>query len=70
MLQSATELSTHTASADDEMIEYTNSLRNGILEAYSRILQGFKKSPKMQLLLPYALHILLFLGSIYMGKDM
>ncbi|KAF2299308.1 hypothetical protein GH714_031449 [Hevea brasiliensis] len=40
MLQSAAELSAHTAGADDEMTEYTNSLRNGILEAYSGILQG------------------------------
>ncbi|XP_065865208.1 importin subunit beta-1 [Euphorbia lathyris] len=70
MLQSAAELSAHTAVADDEMIEYTNSLRNGILEAYSGILQGFKNSPKMQLLIPYAPHILQFLDSIYMEKDM
>ncbi|KDP42917.1 hypothetical protein JCGZ_23859 [Jatropha curcas] len=70
MLQSAAELSAHTAGADDEMIEYTNSLRNGILEAYSGILQGFKNSPKMQLLIPYAPHILQFLDSIYMEKDM
>ncbi|WCJ41547.1 Importin subunit beta-1 [Euphorbia peplus] len=70
MLQSAAELSAHTPIADDEMIEYTNSLRNGILEAYSGILQGFKNSPKMQLLVPYAPHILQFLDSIYMEKDM
>ncbi|EEF46522.1 importin beta-1, putative [Ricinus communis] len=70
MLQSAAELSAHTAGADDEMIEYTNSLRNGILEAYSGILQGFKNSPKTQLLIPYAPHILQFLDSIYMEKDM
>ncbi|KAF2299306.1 hypothetical protein GH714_031431 [Hevea brasiliensis] len=70
MLQSAAELSAHTAGADDEMTEYTNSLRNGILEAYSGILQGFKNSPKTQLLIPYAPHILQFLDSIYMEKDM
>ncbi|KAJ9189305.1 hypothetical protein P3X46_000615 [Hevea brasiliensis] len=70
MLQSAAELSAHAAGADDEMIDYTNSLRNGILEAYSGILQGFKNSPKMQLLVPYAPHILQFLDSIYMEKDM
>ncbi|KAK8679845.1 hypothetical protein V6N13_108809 [Hibiscus sabdariffa] len=68
-LQSAAELSTHTA-GDDELIEYTNSLRNGILEAYSGIFQGFKNSPKTQLLIPYAPHILQFLDGIYMGKDM
>ncbi|GMP24918.1 hypothetical protein CsSME_00002017 [Camellia sinensis var. sinensis] len=70
MLQSAAELSAHTSGADDEMTEYTNLLRNGILEAYSGIFQGFKNSPKTQLLVPYAPHILQFLDSIYMEKDM
>ncbi|XP_016472522.2 importin subunit beta-1-like [Nicotiana tabacum] len=70
MLQSAAELSTHTSGVDDEMIEYTNLLRNGILEAYSGIFQGFKNSPKTQLLIPYAPHILQFLDSIYVEKDM
>ncbi|PIN21419.1 Karyopherin (importin) beta 1 [Handroanthus impetiginosus] len=70
MLQSAAELSAHTSSVDDEMIEYTNLLRNGILEAYSGIFQGFKNSPKTQLLIPYAPHILQFLDSIYLEKDM
>ncbi|GFP93669.1 importin subunit beta-1 [Phtheirospermum japonicum] len=70
MLQSAAELSAHTSGADDEMIEYTNLLRNGILEAYSAIFQGFKNSPKTQLLFPYAPHILQFLDSMYMEKDM
>ncbi|CAH1446637.1 unnamed protein product [Lactuca virosa] len=70
MLQSAAELSSHTSGADDEMIEYTNLLRNGILEAYSGIFQGFKNSPKTQLLIPYAPHILQFLDLMYMEKDM
>lgn len=70
MLQSAAELSAHTAGADDEMLDYTNSLRNGILEAYSGILQGFKNTPKTQLLLPHARHILSFIDSIYQGKDL
>ncbi|GAB4826181.1 Importin subunit beta-1 [Ancistrocladus abbreviatus] len=70
MLQSAAELSSHTSAADDEMTEYTNLLRNGILEAYSGILQGFKNSPKTQLLIPYAPHILQFLDSMYLEKDM
>ncbi|XP_044508294.1 importin subunit beta-1 [Mangifera indica] len=70
MLQSAADLSAHTSGADDDMTEYTNSLRNGILEAYSGIFQGFKNSPKTQLLIPYAPHILQFLDSMYMEKDM
>ncbi|OAY66954.1 Importin subunit beta-1 [Ananas comosus] len=70
MLQSAAELSARAATADDEMLEYTNQLRNGILEAYSGILQGFKNSPKTQLLMPYAAHILQFLDTLYNEKDM
>ncbi|GMH28090.1 hypothetical protein Nepgr_029933 [Nepenthes gracilis] len=70
MLQSAADLSAHTSAVDEEITEYTNLLRNGILEAYSGILQGFKNSPKTQLLIPYAPHILQFIDSIYMGKDM
>ncbi|XP_047321231.1 importin subunit beta-1-like isoform X2 [Impatiens glandulifera] len=61
MLQSAAELSFRSSGADDELSDYTNLLRNGILEAYSGILQGFKNSPKSHLLAPYAPHILLFL---------
>lgn len=70
MLQSAAELSVHTSGVDDDMTEYTNSLRNGILEAFSGIFQGFKGSPKTQLLMPFAPHILQFLDSLYMEKDM
>ncbi|KAK7399076.1 hypothetical protein VNO78_10251 [Psophocarpus tetragonolobus] len=70
MLQSAADLSSHTSGADDDMTEYTNSLRNGILEAYSGIFQGFKGSPKTQLLMPYGPHVLQFLDSLYMEKDM
>ncbi|CAI9775076.1 unnamed protein product [Fraxinus pennsylvanica] len=70
MLPSAAELSAHTSGADNEMIEYTNLLRNGILEAYSGIFQGFKNSTKTQLLIPHAPHVLQFLDSIYMEKDM
>ncbi|EPS61387.1 hypothetical protein M569_13410 [Genlisea aurea] len=70
MLQSAAELSARTQGFDEEMIEYTNLLRNGILEAYSGIFQGFKNSPKTQLLIPHAPHILQFLDLIYMEKDM
>ncbi|XP_058095846.1 importin subunit beta-1-like isoform X2 [Magnolia sinica] len=70
MLQSAGELSAPASGVDDEVSDYTNVLRNGILEAYSGIFQGFKNSPKTQLLMPYAPHILQFLDSLYMAKDM
>lgn len=70
MLQSAAELSLQASAADDDMLEYANLLRNGILEAYSGIFQGFKGSPKTQLLMSYAPHILQFLDSLYLEKDM
>lgn len=63
-------MSVHASGADDEIIDYTNLLRNGILEAYSGILQGFKNSPKTQLLIPYAPHILQFVDSLYLEQDM
>lgn len=69
-LQIAAEMYAHTSGFDLEMTEYINSLRNGILEAYSGIFQGFKNSSKSQILIPYAPHILQFLDSIYMEKDM
>ncbi|PNY06922.1 importin subunit beta-1-like protein, partial [Trifolium pratense] len=68
-LQNAAEVSAHTSGLDSEMEEYINSLRNGILEAYSGIFQGFKNSSKTEFLIPYAPHILQFLDSIYMEKD-
>ena len=42
MLQSATQLSVNTPKTDEEMIDYNNTLRNGIFEAYAGLLQGFK----------------------------
>ncbi|KAF9602487.1 hypothetical protein IFM89_028501 [Coptis chinensis] len=70
MLQSAAELSAHTPGFDEEMTDYTNLLRDGILEAYSGILQGFKSTAKAPLLMPFAPHILQFLDSLYQEKDM
>ncbi|XP_073525876.1 uncharacterized protein [Phyllobates terribilis] len=70
MLQSAADLSARAAGGDDEMTEYTNLLRNGILEAFSGIFQGFKSSSKTQLLIPFAQHIIQFLDRIYLEKDM
>eukprot|EP00250_Pteridium_aquilinum_P006489 c16400_g1_i2 orf=255-2879(+) len=64
MLQGAAELSAQTANQDDELIEYYNQLRIGILEAYSGIFQGFKNK-RPDLMARYAVHILQFLESIY-----
>ncbi|KAK4479986.1 hypothetical protein RD792_013040 [Penstemon davidsonii] len=68
MLKKAAELSSKCTS--HEMIDYTNLLRNGILEAYSGIFKGFKNSPKTSFLIQFAPHILKFLESIYMKNNM
>lgn len=63
MLQGAAELSAQGGNDDDELIDYYNQLRNGILEAYSGIMQGFKNT-KSELMVQYAGHILQFIESI------
>ena len=68
MLQSAAEIAAQTSSTDDEMVEYNNQLRNGIFEAYSGILQGFKKA-KPELMMPYVVHILQFIEAVFRDKE-
>ncbi|KAH7285160.1 hypothetical protein KP509_33G016000 [Ceratopteris richardii] len=63
MLQTAAEVSAQGGGDDDELIDYYNQLRNGILEAYSGIMQGFKNT-KAELMVQYASHILQFIESI------
>mmetsp|Transcript_26976 Transcript_26976/g.41827 ORF Transcript_26976/g.41827 Transcript_26976/m.41827 type:complete len:863 (-) Transcript_26976:400-2988(-) len=46
---------------DEELIEYVNVLREGILEAYTGIIQGLKDGNKVALLAPYAETIIGFL---------
>ena len=67
MLQYATEIAAQTSSTDDEMVEYNNQLRNGIFEAYSGILQGFKNA-KPELMMSYVVHILQFIEAIFCDK--
>eukprot|EP00567_Pseudictyota_dubia_P000409 CAMPEP_0197465044 /NCGR_PEP_ID=MMETSP1175-20131217/64336_1 /TAXON_ID=1003142 /ORGANISM="Triceratium dubium, Strain CCMP147" /LENGTH=870 /DNA_ID=CAMNT_0043001049 /DNA_START=88 /DNA_END=2700 /DNA_ORIENTATION=+ len=38
---------------DEELIDYVNSLREGILEAYTGIIQGLKDGNRIDLLVPY-----------------
>ena len=73
MLESASALSVQTqqvAGDDDDMIDYNNALRNGILEAYSGLFQGFK-SNKQQLTLfqDHARGIIGFIESIYEDQN-
>ncbi|KAL3822557.1 hypothetical protein ACHAXA_007668 [Cyclostephanos tholiformis] len=46
---------------DDDLIDYVNLLREGILEAYTGIVQGLKDGNRTDLLLPYVDAILSFL---------
>ncbi|ESK93922.1 karyopherin kap95 [Moniliophthora roreri MCA 2997] len=43
---------------DYDLVDYVAQLREGILEAYTGIVTGFKKTDKVQLLLPHAQSIL------------
>eukprot|EP00898_Chlorokybus_atmophyticus_P004073 jgi/Chlat1/4667/Chrsp3S05614 len=68
MLQSAAQLSAQQSKQDEELIDYNNSLRNGIFEAYSGIFQGFK-GQKADRMLPFADHILSFVESVAQDQD-
>lgn len=48
-------------SADEDLVEYINTLRNSILEAYTGILQGLKASNKQDSVLPFVEGIVEFL---------
>lgn len=51
-------------SSNYEMVEYLNQLREGILEAYTGILQGLREGKRGELFAPYAEGVLLFLHAI------
>ncbi|KAL9179748.1 hypothetical protein ACHAXT_007718 [Thalassiosira profunda] len=52
---------------DDDLIDYVNMLREGILEAYTGIIQGLKDGGRTDLLVPYMDAIMAFLEMI--SKD-
>lgn len=49
------------SSDDEELVEYINTLRNSILEAYTGILQGLKAANKQDTILPFVEGIVEFL---------
>eukprot|EP00978_Attheya_sp_CCMP212_P028194 scaffold96626_cov55-Attheya_sp.AAC.1 len=49
---------------DEDLIDYVNSLREGILEAYTGIIQGLKDGNRVDLLLPYCEAIMGFLKMV------
>ena len=51
------------------MADYVNSLREGILEAYTGIVQGLKADGKSALLAPYIEGIFKFLHNISMDEN-
>jgi len=54
---------------DEDLIDYVNTLREGILEAYTGITQGLKDGGKGQLLAPYAESIFGFLEMIQIDPN-
>ncbi|RKP07815.1 armadillo-type protein [Thamnocephalis sphaerospora] len=52
-----------------DLIDYVNSLRSGILEAYVGIAQGLKSEEKAQLLLPYVPELFVFLREVYADPE-
>ncbi|CAL9754269.1 unnamed protein product [Musa acuminata subsp. burmannicoides] len=68
MLQGAAELCSQLDINDDDMQEYGNQLRRGIFEAYSGILQGFKRSTAA-VMVPYASPLLKFIEAVVRDKN-
>jgi len=55
---------------DEELIEYIYLLRDGILEAYTGILQGLKDGGRAEVLLPYVENIMVFLELLSTDPDL
>lgn len=55
---------------DEELIEYVYLLRDGILEAYTGILQGLKDGGRSEVLFPYVENIMVFLEMLAGDPDM
>lgn len=70
MLQSAMALSVQQAGRDDEdIVDYNNMLRLGILEAWAGMFNGLTREKANQYLQPYAVPLVDFIESIYTDKQ-
>jgi importin subunit beta-1 len=69
LLQAQNVCSVINNDGDDEFLEYINQLREGILEAYSGIIQGLNDGNKAGLLLPYVTGIVTFLEALAQDVD-
>ena len=49
---------------DEDLIDFVNTLREGILEAYTGIIQGLDEGGKVQLIVPYGEAIMGFLENV------
>lgn len=69
MLQSAMQLSVQQQqSGDEDLADYNNLLRHGILEAWAGMFNGLSKEKAEQYLKPYASALLDFVEAIYADK--
>lgn len=64
VLQQASMVQNPADTADYEMIEYVNDLREGITEAYVGIVSGFRAGGKVDVLLPYMEYTISFIGLV------
>lgn len=55
---------------DEELVDYVFQLREGILEAYTGILQGLKDGGRSEVMLPYIENVLVFLEMLTTDPDM
>ena len=54
---------------DEELIDYVYLLRDGILEAYTGIIQGLKDGGRDEVLLPYIENVMVFLEMLAADTD-